>query len=48
MLDGSASGRTLEELGYVVTDASEGLVEQDAGDNALWTGRGYDATLDDE
>jgi prepilin-type N-terminal cleavage/methylation domain-containing protein len=40
--DGSGRQMTLRDRGYRVTDAERGLVEEDYGDNSLWTGRGYD------
>ena len=41
-LDGHVAAKTLDELGYVVTDLDKGLVEVDAGSNALWNGQGFD------
>ncbi|MBX3322138.1 MAG: prepilin-type N-terminal cleavage/methylation domain-containing protein [Phycisphaeraceae bacterium] len=42
-LDGHVEGRTLEQLGFVVADATRDTVEVDRGSNAAWNGKGYDA-----
>ena len=46
-LDGHAESLTLGQLGYVVEDPDANLVAHDAGSNALWNGRGFDAYATD-
>lgn len=41
-LDGHVEAMTLTDLGYVVTDERDGIVEVDRGSNALFNGLGYD------
>ena len=46
--DGHAETLTLEQLGYVGIDPQSGAVADDAGDNSLWNGLGYDTAATDQ
>jgi prepilin-type N-terminal cleavage/methylation domain-containing protein/prepilin-type processing-associated H-X9-DG protein len=41
-LDGHAKPMSLEDMGYIVIDRKENIVEFDRGSNALWNGLGHD------
>ena len=41
-LDGHAQPLTLRQLGYIVVDERNNIVEHDRGDNSLWNGLGSD------
>ena len=46
-LDGHTEALTLDQLGYVVVDEDRNLVANDAGDNGLWNGKGFDPDATD-
>jgi len=47
-LDGHSESLTLGQLGFVVVDVGANVVADDAGSNALWNGRGFDAEATDK